>query len=102
MVYFGIPLRSKAASKNWEHVEEVFNRTLNSVYRQTDPDFKVIVACHDKPRLNKKYDDRVEFLISHSPLPQNYSDMMFDKGWKVSVIAKRLRELGGVLDDGRF
>lgn len=102
MMYFGIPLRSKAASKNWTHVEEVFGRTLNSICRQTDPEFKVLVACHDVPRLNKKYDDRVEFLISDSPLPTNYREMMFDKGWKISMIAKRLRELGGVFDDGRF
>ena len=47
MIYFGIPLRSKETSNNWDKVTEFFNRTLWSVYNQTDPDFRIIVACHD-------------------------------------------------------
>ncbi|MCC8014252.1 MAG: hypothetical protein LIO87_03570 [Eubacterium sp.] len=100
MIYFGIPLRSKAASNDWKNVERVFNRTLQSVYRQTDPEFKIFVACHDKPELTHEYDDRVEFLISDTPTPTNRKEMMFDKGWKVSMIAGRIRESGGVYNDG--
>lgn len=37
MIYFGIPLRSKETSNNWDKVTEFFNRTLWSVYNQTDP-----------------------------------------------------------------
>ena len=39
MIYFGIPLRSQKTAKDWDTVVRVFNRTLRSVYRQTDPDF---------------------------------------------------------------
>lgn len=95
MIYFGIPLRSKAASKDWKNVERVFNRTLYSVYRQTDPDFRIIVACHDMPILDREYDDRVEFLISDTPVPGDRKEMMLDKGWKESMIVKRIREKGG-------
>ena len=63
MIYFGVTLRSKASAKNWEHVERDFNRTLRSLYRQTDPEFRIIVACHDIPRLDAAYDERVEFVI---------------------------------------
>lgn len=95
MIYFGIPLRSKAASNDWKNVERIFNRTLYSVYRQTDPEFKIFVACHDKPSLERGYDDRVEFLISDTPIPTNRKEMMLEKGWKVSMIASRIRESGG-------
>ena len=95
MIYFGIPLRSKASSKNWDNVTKVFNRTLKSVYSQTDPDFKIYVACHDIPVLDEKYDDRVEFLISDKDTPKTKEEMMLDKGWKISMIAKRIREDGG-------
>lgn len=95
MIFFGIPLRSKASSQNWENVTKVFNRTLNSVYSQTDPNFKIYVACHDIPILDRKYDERVEFLISDRDTPETKEEMMLDKGWKISMIAKRIRESGG-------
>lgn len=95
MIYFGIPLRSKAVSKDWEKVSMFFNRTLWSVYNQTDPNFRVIVACHDIPRLNHEYDDRVEFIKVDYPIPNDREEMMYDKGYKVHTIGMRIRELGG-------
>lgn len=87
MIYFGIPLRSKAVSSNWDDVMRVFNRTLQSVYRQTNPDFRIFVACHEVPGLSEQYDERVEFLIADTPYPKNRKEMMLDKGWKLSMIA---------------
>ncbi len=95
MIYFGIPLRSKAASQNWDNVTKVFNRTLNSVYSQTDPDFKIYVACHDIPVLDRVYDDRVRFLVSDQDTPKTKEEMLLDKGWKISMIAECIREEGG-------
>ena len=95
MIYFGIPLRSKKSSNNWDRVTEFFNRTLWSVYNQTDPDFRVIVACHDIPALRHKYDERVEFISVDIPIPANKDEMMLDKGYKVHTIAMRIREYGG-------
>lgn len=94
MIFFGIPLRSKAVSKNWEQVTKIFNRTLHSVLGQTDPNIKVIVACHEIPEISIK-DERLEFLIADTPYPTNSREMMLDKGWKISMIAMRIRELGG-------
>ena len=62
MIYFGIPLRSKATANDWDKVSLFFNRTLWSVYRQTDSDFRIIVACHDIPELVHDFDGRVEFI----------------------------------------
>lgn len=95
MIYFGIPLRSKETSKNWDMVSMLFNRTLNSVYNQTNSEFKIIVACHDIPVLNREYDERVEFIKVTSPMPKNKEEMMIDKGHKIHTIAMRIREYGG-------
>lgn len=95
MIYFGIPLRSMEASENWAKVTEVFNRTLQSVYRQTCPEFQIFVACHEIPELKKTYDDRVQFLVSEAPVPRNRREMMLDKGWKISMIARKIRAGGG-------
>lgn len=95
MIYFGVTLRSKAASRSWEHVVADFNRTLYSIYRQTDPDFRVIVACHELPALEREYDERIEFLQTDVPVPKTPLEMMQDKGYKLSMIGRRIRELGG-------
>ncbi|WP_455617996.1 hypothetical protein [Eisenbergiella sp.] len=95
MIYFGIPLRSKAASKDWNKVTMFFNRTLWSVYNQTDPNFKILVACHDLPQLTHEYDNRVEFLQVSSPIPTTKEEMMLDKGHKVHTIGMKVREYGG-------
>lgn len=95
MMYFGVPLKSRAASNDWGSVEQVFNRTLNSIYSQTDPNFKIYVACHEIPILEQEYDERVEFLISDRETPKNKDEMLLDKGWKISMIARRIRESGG-------
>ena len=95
MIYFGIPLRSKKASKDWNEVTRVFNRTLRSVYRQTNPAFKIYVACHEVPLLDAEYDERVEFLTADTPVPTTKFEMMLDKGWKISMIAQKIREAGG-------
>lgn len=95
MVYFGIPLRSKFSSINWEKVCLLFNHTLWSVYNQTNPDFKIIVACHEIPGLIKQYDDRVEFIRVDIPFPKDLYEQMCDKGYKVHTIAKHIRDLGG-------
>lgn len=95
MIYFGIPLRAKKASKDWDKTTQLFNRTLHSVYRQTNPDFKIYVACHDIPSLTDNYDDRVEFLISDTPIPGSSREMILDKGWKISMISEKIRGGGG-------
>lgn len=95
MLYFGVTLRCKAVAKNWEHVVRDFHRTLRSICQQTDPDFRVIVACHEIPDMPGGYDERVEFLQADIPFPTTPHEMMQDKGYKLSMIGKRIRELGG-------
>lgn len=98
MIYFLIPLLSKKAARDWDTVSILFNRTLWSCYNQTDPDFKILVACHEIPALTKEYDDRVEFLQvseADAPIPTTQHEKMVDKGYKTHTLAMRLRELGG-------
>lgn len=95
MITYGIPLRCKAVSNDWDVVSMLFNRTLNSVYSQLDPNFRILVACHEIPKLDKKYDDRIEFLQVDAPFPKDRYEMMVDKGYKIHTIAMRLKQLGG-------
>jgi hypothetical protein len=48
---FGIALIPRAAAHNWPLIETLLDLTLTSVCAQTDPDFRVVIAGHDRPRI---------------------------------------------------
>jgi hypothetical protein len=93
--FFGIPLRSKASSRNWLRVCELFRSTLSSILNQTNGDFGVIVACHDVPSVANMTDPRVEVLICAAKVPVNLNEQMTDKHLKRRMIAAKLKRLGG-------
>lgn len=94
-VYFGIPLISRSAAKNWSHVTQLFNNTLASIYNQSCDNFKVLVACHDIPAIDSAYEDKTEFIQVDSPIPTTPWEMMLDKGIKKHAVVQRLHALGG-------
>jgi hypothetical protein len=49
MLAFIVPLQSSQASKNWQHVCRLVQRTLNSILNQTQPDFRVFLVCNEAP-----------------------------------------------------
>ncbi|WP_438766464.1 glycosyltransferase family A protein [Kushneria sp. TE3] len=66
--YFGIPLRAKASSRNWTLVCNNLERTLMSLARQSRRDFRVVIACHERPEIDTCGLD-VEFVIAETPAP---------------------------------
>lgn len=94
MIYFLIPLRSKKTSNNWEVVENLFNNTLRSVFNQIDDNFRVIVACHEKPKLDQTYDERLEFLTADFPSPTQTSQHITDKYYKKRMLIHRAQQHG--------
>ncbi len=61
-VFFAMPLMARQTADDWSRVVLYLEATLGSIYRQTDPHFRIVVACHDVPRLSIPVDDRLEFL----------------------------------------
>jgi hypothetical protein len=59
---FGLALVPRTLARNWALVETLLNLTLESVQAQTDADFRVIIAGHDRPRTNMDSDPRLSFL----------------------------------------
>lgn len=93
MIVFAIPLRAKETTNDWKGCLNRFENTLKSIFNQTDEDFKVLVACNELPKLNKEYDDRLEFIITDIPVPKEWLEMAIDKSWKLMIIAIRIREI---------
>lgn len=94
-MFFGIPLKSKKVSSNWPRVTELLNSTLRSIFNQTDPDFKVIIACHDLPDVIHADDSRLQILSVDFPPPLYRIDQFPDKYRKREVIAAQVRKEGG-------
>lgn len=94
MITFGIPLKGRRASEDWNVTCSLFQRTLRSVTSQTRVSWHVIVACDEVPPLPDEYTDdkRIEFLILR---PNHFLSPMDDKGRKVNAIAFKHRENGG-------
>lgn len=92
MFYFIMALRARETTNNWERVIDDFNCTLKSVFKQTCPDFKVIVACNELPNLNEEYDDRIEIIVNDLEIPKNHLEMCRDRYWKMTICARRIWE----------
>ena len=95
MLYFAVPLKARAVARDWDRVSLCFNRCLASIFGQTNDDFRVIVALHDKPKLDVVHDERLQFLeVDYSP-PGSLAEQMEDKGQKIHRIASHVRAAGG-------
>jgi hypothetical protein len=85
-------------SKNWDWTVRDFNRTLASIYNQTNPNFRILVGCHDIPELLIPTDERLEFLKLDSP-PPNIGDhvvqFFHDRKSKLWIAGQRMKALGG-------
>jgi hypothetical protein len=104
MFCFVTPLRSPQLSDNWPRICELFERTAISVFRQSIPDFRQIVVCHERPTMNQSFDQRLEFITVDLPVPRksprssrlahiDHPAMERDKLSKLTIGLRRAREL---------
>ncbi|WP_349371825.1 hypothetical protein [Salinarimonas sp.] len=63
---FAIPLVGRAAAADFARVEALLGLTLASIRAQSDPDFRVLIMGHDRPRTLPD-DPRVTFLAADWP-----------------------------------
>ncbi|WP_139313634.1 glycosyltransferase family A protein [Salinicola sp. MH3R3-1] len=61
--HFGIPLMSRAMSRDWTLVCRNLARTFESLRRQTSKDFRVLITCHEIPNVDTSGLD-VEFILA--------------------------------------
>src|SRR3954468_15242270 len=67
---FGIALVPRALAHNWALIEALLDLTLASMQAQTDQNFRVIIAGHDRPRTSMDGDPRLTFLPMEWPVQQ--------------------------------
>lgn len=92
---FGIALIPRASAQNWRLVEALLDLTLTSVRAQTDQDFQVVIAGHDRPRTIPSGPRFTFFEVDwpvQEPGPHNA-----DSGRKKHAISDFVLERGGGL-----
>ena len=90
---FGIALTPRAVARDWGLIEALLDLTLASVRAQTDPDWRALIAVHERPRLAVP-DARVAFVEVGWPVapPGPHND---DSGRKKHLLSDIVRDNSG-------
>jgi hypothetical protein len=95
MLYFIVPLRSRAASKDWNKVSRLCERTLRSLCQQTSRQFRVFLVCRDRPEMNFAHPN-LRIIQEDFPIPEaNGLPQLVDKTRKLRRALIAVREEGG-------
>jgi hypothetical protein len=95
---FGIPLIARAASDDWGTVETLLDLTLSSVLAQSDGDFHVFLAAHDRPSPWRRVEDDPRFTLIAADWPIAAPTVANDDGGRKKWLIKHaVRESGGGL-----
>jgi hypothetical protein len=93
-IAFAISLKSKAVSQNWDKVQSNLAKTLRSILRNTDQNFCIVIAGHEKPEITEMQDRRVKWLTVNFQPPSSTRGFSRDKLRKRQVIGMYLRKIG--------
>lgn len=91
---FGIALISRQWAGDWARVQDLLGLTLTSLLAQTDQDFTVVIAGHERPRLVD--DPRIHFLAADWPV-EAPGLRNADSGRKHQAISEHVLHSGGGL-----
>lgn len=93
-IAFAISLKSKTVSSDWPVVQENLAKTLRSVLRNTDQNFHILIAGHEKPEIEELQHDRVTWLPVDFRPPVEPNQFSYDKIRKRMEIGAYLRKKG--------
>jgi hypothetical protein len=83
MLSFVIPVKCRAASKDWHVTSRLFERTLRSVCNQTTDDFDVLVVCNERPTTTFHHPN-LRYLEVDFPAPEpEYGPRVDDRAKRV-------------------
>jgi hypothetical protein len=94
-VFFSIPLAGRRDDQGWKTTCSMLANTLNSIYRQTDLNFEIIISGHERPDISQLNDQRIIFIESTFKKPTDPSEYMRDKYRKKVSNILQVKERGG-------
>jgi|GEM_PF-575508 len=93
--FFCIPFKPRARCADWNHTVALLRQTLRSIFHQTDKDFFVLIAGHDRPELPELDDPRVSFHPVSFPIPRDGVEGKRDQTRKTHFLGAIAKEHGG-------
>ena len=79
-------MRARALARDWDYHIWLLQCTLNSILAQSNPEFNVVVVCHDVPEIPQANNPAVHMLRVHHSLPEKtFDDMLVDKVLKLTA-----------------
>lgn len=99
MFVFVISLRHPKNANNFAHVEKLLSITLQSICGQTDPNFKVIVVCNEKPNVSFQ-DERIHYHVVAFDAPSDKKAAALENQPK--FLDKGTKYLAGLLYAEKF
>jgi hypothetical protein len=90
---FLIPLKGRLLSRNWDNVVAKLRETVRSLMAQSEPAFRVVIACQDEPDIGVRGDARFEWL--RTDVEQDPTAYHGDKRAKILAMGTMLRKAGG-------
>jgi hypothetical protein len=81
VLIFVVALQSPQASKNWSHVCRLWERTLRSICAQTNPDFRVVLVCNERPKIDFTH-EALTVIEEEFPLPQPTGPSRMADKWR--------------------
>ncbi|HEX3319763.1 MAG TPA: hypothetical protein VHR84_03610 [Terriglobales bacterium] len=88
VVVFLIPFASREIKSKWEIACAHLRQTLKSIQNSTNGSFRVVVAGHEAPDFDVRFDSRFCFLTVNQPIPsrENYPvALKLDRLMKIAV-----------------
>jgi hypothetical protein len=93
-IAFAISLKSKIVSRNWNKVQSNLAKTLHTILNNSDRNFRIVIAGHEKPRISEIQHRRVKWLPVGFPRPSSIKGFSKDKIRKRKAIGVYLRKIG--------
>uniref|UniRef100_UPI0030EB88B0 glycosyltransferase family A protein n=1 Tax=Paraglaciecola polaris TaxID=222814 RepID=UPI0030EB88B0 len=84
MIAFIIAFRHPDSTKNYGHVVQLLNATLQSLANQTNENYRVYIGCNVEPKLEID-DPKVRICTIDCPIPSSRKEVLLDKGVKRSL-----------------
>ena len=88
VVVFLIPFASREIKSKWEIACAHLRQTLKSIQNSTNGSFRVVVAGHEAPDFDVRFDSRFYLLTVNQPIPsrENYPvALKLDRLMKIAV-----------------
>jgi glycosyltransferase involved in cell wall biosynthesis len=95
LVTFVIPVGRPRSLANQARQDAVLTLTLRSIFAQSDPDFRVLVAIPYQPKLSAEFDGRLEIVIMAGWTSNGWLDGNHEGGARKGLLTHMFAQRGG-------